>query len=64
MVTKSGLNDLKLLIEGTLDSTGRELKTVLDMMKKDGLEDMIGPYRYPEYLIPFKELIRRENNNN
>jgi 5'-3' exonuclease len=64
MVTKGGLNDLKLLIEGTLNSTGRELKTVLKMMKDDGLEDIIGPHRYPEYLIPFKELISRENNNN
>jgi 5'-3' exonuclease len=64
MVTKSGLKDLKSLIEGTLDSTERELKTVLRMMKEDGLEDMIGPTRYPDYLIPFKELIRRENNNN
>lgn len=64
MVTKDGLKDLKTLIDGTLDSSNRELKTVLVMMKNDGMEDMIGTARYPDYLIPFKKLITREQNNN
>jgi hypothetical protein len=30
------------------------------MMERDGLDRIIGEYRYPEYLLPFKKLITRE----
>ena len=60
MLTEDGLKDLEQLIEGTLDSSGRDLKNVLIYMKRDGLDKTIGEYRYPEYLVPFKNLIARE----
>lgn len=60
MMTKDGISDLEELIEGTLDNSGRDLKNVLEYMKTDGIDKIIGEYRYPEYLIPFKELISRE----
>jgi 5'-3' exonuclease len=60
MMTEEGIRELEHLIEGTLDSSGRELKNVLIMMKRDGLDKSIGEHRYPEYLLPFKKLIDRE----
>lgn len=60
MMTPDGIRDLNDLIEGTLDDSGRDLKKVLEYMKRDGIDKAIGEYRYPEYLIPFKELIQRE----
>jgi DNA polymerase-1 len=60
MLTEDGLKDLEQLIDGTLDSSGRDLKNVLIYMKRDGLDKTIGEHRYPEYLMPFKNLIARE----
>ena len=63
MMTPDGIEALEQLINGTLSSSGRELKTVLMMMKQDGLDKAIGEHRYPDYLIPFIKLIDRENKN-
>lgn len=60
LMTEEGIRDLEQLIEGTLDSSGRDLKNVLVFMEKDGLKRAIGDMRYPDYLVPFKELIHRE----
>lgn len=60
MLTEDGIKELEQLIDGTLDSSGRDLKNVLVMMKRDGLDRTIGEQRYPEYLLPFKKLIDRE----
>ena len=63
MLTEDGISELEQLIDGTLDSSGRDLNNVLIMMKRDGLDRTIGDNRYPEYLLPFKKLIDREINN-
>ena len=60
LMTEDGIRELERLMDGTLDSSGRDLKNVLIMMKRDGLDKTIGDQRYPEYLIPFKKLIDRE----
>lgn len=60
MLTEDGIRELEQLIDGTLDSSGRELKNVLMMMERDGLDKTIGEVRYPDYLVPFKKLIERE----
>ena len=60
MLTEDGIRELEDLINGTLDSSGRDLKNVLMYMERDGLDKSIGEFRYPEYLIPFKKLIERE----
>lgn len=60
MMTEDGVRELEYLINGTLDSSGRELKNVLMMMKRDGLDRLLGENRYAEFLIPFKKLIDRE----
>ena len=61
MMTEDGVRELKHLIEGTLDSSGRELKNVFSMMKRDGLDKSLGESRFNDFLIPFKKLIDREN---
>ena len=60
MMTLEGIRELEHLIDGTLDSSGRDLKNVLIMMHRDGLDKTIGDNRYPEFLVPFKKLIDRE----
>lgn len=60
MMTLDGIRELEDLIDGTLDSSGRDLRNVLIMMKRDGLDKTIGDQRYPEFLVPFKKLIDRE----
>ena len=60
MMTEKGVKNLEELIDGTLDSSGRDLKNVLIYMKRDGIDKTIGEHRYPEYLMPFKSLIARE----
>lgn len=60
MITEEAIKELEQLISGTLDSSGRDLKNVLIMMERDGLDKTIGDIRYPEYLLPFKKLIDRE----
>jgi DNA polymerase-1 len=60
MLTEDGIRELEQLIDGTLDSSGRDIKKVLIYMEREGLDKSIGEVRYPEYLIPFKKLIDRE----
>jgi 5'-3' exonuclease len=60
LMTEDGIKELELLKLGTLDDSERDLKNVLNYMKRDGLDKTIGEHRYPEYLIPFKKLIERE----
>lgn len=62
LITQKAINNLLDLKEGTLDSSGRELKNVFNMMKNDGIDKAIGENRLTDYLIPFKRLILRENN--
>lgn len=61
MITEDAISELELLKENTLDSSGRELKNVLMMMKRDGLDRTLGETRFAEFLLPFKKLIDREN---
>ncbi len=60
LMTDSGIRQLEDLKNGTLDSSGRDIKNILMMMERDGLDKTIGEYRYPEFLLPFKKLIPRE----
>jgi DNA polymerase-1 len=60
MMTKDGIRALELLKNGSLLPENREFKKVFEMMKSHGIDKEIGEYRYPEYLVPFKKLIDRE----
>jgi 5'-3' exonuclease len=60
MITEDAKETLQNLIEGNFATEDRDIKNVLKFMKYDGLERTIGSTRYPEYLLPFKQLIERE----
>ena len=62
MLTEKSVKELEHLIDGTLDSSGRDLKNLFTMMKRDGLDKALGETRFSEFLIPFKKLIDREKN--
>lgn len=64
MLTEKAISDIEALREGTLDSSGRDLKNVFTMMKRDGIDKALGEVRFSDFLIPFKKLIDRENNFN
>jgi len=61
-ITEDAINDLEDLINGTLEDTGRDLKNVFQMMKRDGIDKTLGEHRFSEFLLPFKKLIDREKN--
>ena len=61
LMTEKAINNFNELIDGTLNDTGRELKNIYEFMHRDGLDRTIGEVRYPDYLLPFKKLIEREN---
>jgi hypothetical protein len=60
MMTEEAILELNHLKEGEFDVSERGIKNVLIQMKKDGLEKTIGSVRYPNYLMPFKQLMERE----
>jgi 5'-3' exonuclease len=60
LLTEDGIAEISLLMEGEMGIDDRSLKNVMTLMKKDGLEHMIGANRYPEFLLPFKKLTERE----
>lgn len=62
LMTLDGIEELEQLIGGTLDSSDRDLKNVLIMMSRDGIDKAVGEFRMGDYLIPFKNLIHREKN--
>lgn len=59
-ITDDAITELEILKNGFFDDNEMGFKNILYMMKRDGVEDAIGTTRYPGYLIPFKELIKRE----
>ena len=63
LMTTDGIRALELLKNGSLLPENREFKKVFEMMKNHGIDKEIGEYRYPEYLVPFKKLIDREEKN-
>lgn len=60
MMTDDAIEALELLIDSPIDSSDRDLKNILRYMERDGMDKIIGEYRYSDYLVPFKKLIERE----
>jgi 5'-3' exonuclease len=60
LMTEAAIRELETANESEFGDD-RELRKVFTMMKEDGLDKAIGEPRYPEYLVPFKKLIGREN---
>jgi len=64
MMTPKSIEDLNSLMEGEFEVEDRGVKNVYSRMKIDGIDRVIGSNRYPDYLIPFKQLIERELKQN
>ena len=60
LLTPESLKELKDLIEGDFVPETKSRKKLYEMMEEDGLDKIIGEFRYPEYLLPFKKLEERE----
>ena len=60
MITEKALENLEFIIDGEFDYSERSVKNVYIKMKVDGIDRTIGSNRYPDYLIPFKQLMERE----
>jgi 5'-3' exonuclease len=59
-MTKKGIEELENLIEGSFENLDTDSKKVFNMMKRDGLDRIMGEYRFQEFPTPFKKLIERE----
>jgi DNA polymerase-1 len=64
MITEKAMDELNELINGNFDYTDFSLKTILGLMKRDGLDKAMGASRYDDFLIPFKKLANRDCNMN
>lgn len=62
MITEEVSEELKTVIEYSIDPEGRDIKNAYQMMKDDGLDKEIHN-NISEYLLPFKRLIEREKVN-
>jgi len=60
MLTENAVEELNFIIEAEFDTTDRSVKNVYSKMKIDGIDRTIGANRYPDYLVPFKQLMERE----
>tara|TARA_R100000908_G_scaffold64295_2_gene47707 strand:- start:9139 stop:10197 length:1059 start_codon:yes stop_codon:yes gene_type:complete len=63
LIHKQALNEVNDLITSPL-SDDRSIKSVYRMLKEDGLDKMLGQYRYENFLLPFKKLMEREKKRN
>jgi len=63
LLTDNVIKDMDNLINLPL-SNDRSIKKVYQMLKKDGLDKIIGEYRFDDFLLPFKKIIEREKKNN
>lgn len=63
LLTEDGISQLEDLSEGCLTEDGRSLKNIYEKLKRDGIDKLLGPQRYEDYLTPFKKLKEREIKN-
>ena len=61
LLTEDSIKEMYHLMNSNL-SDDRSIKAVYGMLKKDGIDTLLGEHRYNNYLLPFKKLIQREKN--
>ena len=59
LLTEGSIKEMHDLMNSKL-SDDRSIKSVYKMLKKDGIDILLGEHRYNNYLLPFKKLIERE----
>lgn len=60
LLTEDGINSLNELIDNDFNPDDRGIKNAYTLLKRDGIDKILGDTRYNDYLLPFKKLINRE----
>ena len=60
LLTKRAENDIESMMYAPMDPEGRSFENLYEMIKRDGIEDLMNPNSFSSFFIPFKELTDRE----
>lgn len=60
LLTKRAENDIESMMYAPLDPEGRSFENLYEMIKRDGIEELINPNVFSSFFVPFKELADRE----
>lgn len=60
LLTKSAEENIESMMYAPLDPEGRSFGTLYEMIKRDGIEDLMNLDTFSRFFIPFKELFDRE----
>lgn len=60
LLTKSAEDDIESMMYAPMDPEGRSFENLYEMIKRDGIEDLINLDTFSKFFIPFKELFDRE----
>ena len=60
LLTKRAESDIESMMYAPLDPEGRSFENLYEMIKRDGIEDLMNPNSFSSFFIPFKELTDRE----
>lgn len=60
LLTKRAEGDIESMMYAPLDPEGRSFENLYEMIKRDGIEDLMNPNSFSSFFIPFKELSERE----
>ena len=60
LLTKRAESDIEALMYAPIDPEGRSFENLYEMIKRDGIEDLIPINSFANFFVPFKELADRE----
>ena len=60
LLTKRAESDIESMMYAPMDPEGRSFENLYEMIKRDGIEDLINSNTFSSFFIPFKELADRE----
>ena len=60
LLTKRAENDIESLMYAPIDPEGRSFENLYELIKRDGIEDLMDINSFANFFVPFKELADRE----
>jgi 5'-3' exonuclease len=60
LLTKRAENDIESMMYAPMDPEGRSFSRLYEMIKRDGIEDLMDTNSFANFFVPFKELADRE----
>ena len=60
LLTKRAESDIDALMYAPIDPNGRSFENLYEMIKRDGIEDLMDTNSFAYFFVPFKELADRE----